>query len=216
MLVLTRSSNKSSGNSGQAKKPFRPVRVCSLGHRGHSDDYFCLQLQQRMEESEKKLKSLSEAATPKKDSSLITTTVSVPSYYDKAILVGSASLDQITLDSAASSSIFGDRKLLLNISAFHPFEIGVASKDGSIIAHHQGRFQTHTLVIPDVIYSPDLKVNLISAGSTYDAGYDIRWGRLSAQVINAAGNSVLTFHQDPSNVRLWQALQNMPCYPRQN
>lgn len=51
---------------GASRRAARNQRVCSLGHRGHTDDYCREQIQQKLDESEKKCKGLMDAATAMK------------------------------------------------------------------------------------------------------------------------------------------------------
>lgn len=60
------------------------------------------------------------------------------------------------------------------------------------------------LKIPSVLYSPDLAVNLISAGVLYDSGHDIKWSSKAATVYSPDGEELATFYRDPNDSRLWQ------------
>lgn len=182
--------------STDSKRPPRPVRVCQLGHRGHSDDYCRVQIQQKLEEAEKKVKTLTDNANKKDSANLVSsnpTTDQSPSYWDDAFIVGRSSLDYITLDSAATSTMFGNHGLLKNLVPTQPSEIGVALKNGAIYSTHRGDFKMGGLCLKSVIYSPDLSVNLISAGKIYDMGLDIKWGKLEASICDSSGANLLTF-----------------------
>lgn len=190
-------TSKTEAKSNDNKRKQREIRVCSLGHKGHLDDYCRVQLQARLEESEKKVKSLSQSAA--KESANLANSKPMPSYYDEAFATGSSSLDCITLDSAASDMMFGNSSLLSNLIPCPRREIGVASKDGAIMANQRGTFKMGGLTLRGVLYSPNLLVNLISAGSLYDANYDIQWNKKHAIVLNSEGKEVITFDRDPNN-----------------
>lgn len=192
---------------GASRRAARNQRVCSLGHRGHTDDYCREQIQQKLDESEKKCKGLMDAATAMKKTTKETAhlvTDHIPSFYDEAFHVGPDSLNQLTLDTAATSTMFGNRSLLSDVLPSTPSHIGMASKGTSVVAEHRGQFRMGRLSIPDVLYSPHLSVNLISAGYLYDMGYDILWDKEEATVVDGDGKEVITFTRDPQNSRLWQ------------
>lgn len=177
------------------------------------DDYCREQIQQKLDESEKKCKNLMDAATAAKKTTKDTAnlvTDHVPSFYDEAFHVGPQSLDKLTLDTAATSNMFGNRSLLHEVHPSPPSEIGMASKTGSIIAEHQGLFKLGHLALSNVLYSPHLSVNLISAGCLYDTGYKINWSKTMATVVNSSGETVITFHWDPHESRLWQKTVRSP------
>lgn len=148
-----------------------------------------------------------DAATTAKNASKETAnlvTNHVPSFYDEAFHVGPQSLDKLTLDTAATSNMFGNESLLRDVHPSTPSEIGMASKTDSIIAKHRGLFKLGRLTLHDVLYSPKLSVNLISVGYLYDAGYTIQWSKTMATVFNSDGEAVITFFRDPHESQLWQ------------
>lgn len=198
-------SNHKSGSGYQGRKPRtdRDDRICSLGHKGHTNDYCRIQIQQKLDESEKRCKELSEKASKseeKKTSAHCTVTDTQPTYWDDACLTGGGELmDTITLDTAATSMMFGNKELLQSVAKIPPREIGVASKEGTITAHHQGVFNMGGLKVSQVPYSPDIAVNLISAGLLNDSGHDIRWRSTRAVVYGPDEKQLITFHRDPNN-----------------
>lgn len=88
----TGSNNKSgSGYQGRKARTDRDDRICSLGHKGHTDEYCQIQIQQKLDESEKICKELTERASrsdEKKASAHCTTTDIEPTYWDDAFLAG--------------------------------------------------------------------------------------------------------------------------------
>lgn len=138
-------TSRTEAKSNDSKKKQREIRVCSLGHRGHSDNYCRVQLQAKLEESEKKVIALSQSAA--KESANLTNLKPTPSYYDEAFATGSSSLDCITLDSAASDMMFGNPSFLTSLIPCPPREIGVASKDIAIIANQRGTFKMGGLTL---------------------------------------------------------------------
>lgn len=136
----------------------------------------------------------------KKASAHCTTTDNQPTYWDDAFLAGGQdSIDTITLDTAATSMMFGHKHLLHSLTRIAPRKIGVASKDGTIMAHHQGIFKMGGLTVSQVLHSPDLAVNLISAGLLYDSGHDIKWSSKRAVVYGPDGKELITFYRDPND-----------------
>lgn len=221
MATVARSSSKATGtthtgssSSSKKSKNDRNDRICSLGHKGHTDDYCRIQIQNKLDESEKRCKELTEKAEKaevKKSVAHCTTIVEQPTYWDDAFMAGShSSIDTITLDTAATSMMFGNRDPLQSLTPIPPREIRVASKGNSILAHHKGTFDMGGYRISNVLYSPKLAVNLISAGLLYDSGHDIKWSNTAATVFNQGGKMVMTFKRDPVNSRLWQTTVRPP------
>lgn len=195
-------------------KPSKQPQTCSLGHPGHSDERCYTQILKEERELANKyremMKKNSESAsltiartTPSSTSSSVKAPVT-SSYYDEAYAVGLQDLLVVTLDTTCTSHMFGSQILLQNLKWIPPSWIQVASKTGDIYTYGRGLAHLDKLQLGKVIYSPELLENLISAGILYGEGYDIRWNVDTAKVISLGGSTLLTFHRDASNSRLWQ------------
>lgn len=136
--------------------------------------------------------------------STTSSTAKTPSYYDEAYATGHEDQSLITLDTACTSHMFGNRSFLHHLKPMPLSPIQVASKTGDIYAHEQGVAILGQLHLKNVIHSPELSANLIPAGILYDDGFKINWNACTAEIISPNGSHLLTFHRDSRKSRLWQ------------
>ena len=108
--------------------------------------------------------------------------------------MGNQDQSVVTLDTACSSHMFGNRQYLHQMRSMPPSPIQVASKTGGISAREQGIAILGQLRLDTVIYSPELSANLVLAGMLYDDGYDIIWSAHAAEIYSPDGSHLLTFH----------------------
>lgn len=212
-----------SAQNSQKPKTFKPSKepkVCSLGHPGHSDERCYTRIRREERDLANKyremMKGKGETAQLTTIQPQSTTSAPIeilpvtPSYYDEAYAVGDQDLTVVTLDTACSSHMFGSRIFFKQLRPTAPSSIKVASKSGNILAHKKGLVAIGSLGLKEVIYSPELLANLISAGMLYDEGYDIRWNARSADVYAPDGTHLLTFHRNPRHSTLWQIQVSPP------
>lgn len=120
---------------------------CSLGHQGHTDERCYTRIRREERDLAKKYKELMKQ---KPESANLITTQSIepstqspvanhtPSYYDEAYATGTQTLTVVTLDTACTSHMFGNKTLLHHLRKTPPTSIQVASKTGNIFAHERG------------------------------------------------------------------------------
>jgi hypothetical protein len=80
------------------------------------------------------------------------------------------------LDSGATHHVSGSFQLFSNLTSLHPpIKLNLASSDGSMLATHSGHLKTTngdgSLMIPRVLYSPDMTGTLLSLGQMIDSGF---------------------------------------------
>lgn len=142
-------------------KPQKETPVCSLGHPGHTDDRCYTRLRREDRDFANKYREM----IKKKGETAQLTSVSMtnpipnssstlpvtPSYYDEAYAVGKQDLAIVTLDTACTSHMFGNKKYLTQIKPVSPSSIQVASTTGDIVAHERGSLHIGGLRLSDVI-----------------------------------------------------------------
>ncbi|KAG0152611.1 hypothetical protein CROQUDRAFT_151491 [Cronartium quercuum f. sp. fusiforme G11] len=128
-----------------------------------------------------------------------------PSFFDEAFATTvNVEEDIITLDTAATSHMFGNKDYISDLTPTVPSPINVASKNGKIYANHRGVAHLGGLRLTGVLWSKDLGVNLVSAGLLYDNGFKIQWSKDSANIYDQLGKFLLTFFRSLSSNKLWQ------------
>lgn len=206
-------------------KASKETRVCSLGQPGHTDERCYTRIRKEERELASKYRELMKKQT---ETAHLTTVKSAlnqdtwsepkflsalpitPSYYNEAYAVGNQDQSVVTLDTACSSHMFGNRQYLQQMRSMPPSPIQVASKTGGISAREQGIAILGQLRLDTVIYSPELSANLVLAGMLYDDGYDIIWSAHAAEIYSPDGSHLLTFHWNSRNSRLCQIQVSPP------
>lgn len=128
----------------------------------------------------------------------------VPSYYEEAFFLGNSTADSVILDTGATAHMFCKKEFLVELFDAPPSAIKVASEAGTIFAAQRGTAVVADLTFRNVLFSPDLTANLISASQLYDEGYNIVWKPSYADVISPDGSNILQFDCGRGVNRLWQ------------
>lgn len=84
--------------------------------------------------------------------------------------------------------------------------IGTTSKTEFIMDTHWVKFKMGRLTLNNVMYSPDISVNLITTDLIHDMGYTIECTARHATIIDQKGSHLLSFEHNPNDGRLWQTM----------
>jgi hypothetical protein len=90
------------------------------------------------------------------------------------------------LDSGATHHVNGSFHLFSNLSSLcPPLKLNLASSDGSMMATHSGHLKIingdGSLMIPRVLYSPEMTGTLLSLGQLIDSGFKPSFLRFTKQ-----------------------------------